>query len=185
MNKALEPERAPDEMPAFIEREGTAYGLRAGADVWIDADKFLEAIARADKSTGDNALAEYRRALDLYQDDYLAVDARYDDWASAERERLMAQYLRAADRLAQELLARGDVNIAAYDECVNWCTRILARDSCWEHAYQLMMRAHIQCGQAAQARRVYEQCVRVFREELGVEPSAATVQVFEQIGGKG
>ena len=176
LNKVLEPERKDE--PAFIARTESAYGLRASADVWIDADEFAQLIARAEQSTGDAALDLLRQALALYQDDYLLADARYDDWAIAERERLLALYLRAADRLAAELLTRG-----AFDECIAWCEKILARDRCWEHAYRLMMRAYSARGDRAQARRVYEQCVRVLREELDVEPSSATVEVLKQVVG--
>jgi ATP/maltotriose-dependent transcriptional regulator MalT/DNA-binding SARP family transcriptional activator len=173
LNKALEPERGDDE-PAFIAREESAYGLRAGADVWIDANEFSQLVALADKATGDAALDLHRRALALYHDDYLIADARYDDWAVAERERLLALYLRAADHLASELLARD-----AFDESIAWCEKILLRDRCWEHAYRLMMRAYAQRGDRAQARRVYEQCVRALKEELDVEPSNATIEVYK------
>jgi len=174
LNKALEPERGEDE-PVFIAREDSAYGLRAGADLWLDADEFERLVRVAEKTSGDAALDAYRRALALYQDDYLIADARYDDWAVAERERLLGIFLRAADRLANEALARG-----AHDEAIGWCEKILARDSCWEHGYRMMMQAHAARGDRAQARRVYEQCVRVFRDELDVEPSAVTKQVYEQ-----
>ncbi len=172
LNKALEPERGDDE-PAFIAREESAYGLRANADVWIDAGEFTQLVARAEKANDDAALELYRRALALYHDDFLIADARYDDWAIAERERLLALYLRAADRLAAELLARG-----AFDECIAWCEKILARDRCWEHAYRLMMQAYAARGERAQVRRVFEQCKRVLRDELEVDPSAATMEVY-------
>jgi len=149
--------------------------LRAGADVWLDADEFTALIARAEKSPSDDALDLYRRALALYNDDFIIVDAPYDDWAIAERERLLALYLRAADRLANECLARD-----ALDECLAWCERILARDLCWEHAYRLIMRAHARRGDRAQARRVFEQCARVLRDELEVEPSSATLAVLQE-----
>jgi DNA-binding SARP family transcriptional activator len=175
LNRALEPERG-DTDPAFIARTESAYGWRAGADVWIDAAEFAQLIARAEASSGDAALAGLRRALALYRDDYLIADARYDDWAIAERERLLALYLRAADRLAAELLARD-----ACDECLAWCEKILARDRCWEHAYRLMMRAYARRGDRAQARRVFERCVHALREELEVEPSEATRAVITEI----
>lgn len=176
LNHALEPARG-DAAPAFIARVESAYGLRTDADVWIDADEFAQTIARAEKSDGDVALDAYPRALALYHDDYLITDARYDDWAIAERERLLALYLRAADRLAAELLAR-----RAFDDAVAWCEKILARDRCWEHAYRLMMRAYAEQGDRAQVRRVYARCVRALREDLDVEPSAATVEAYRQVG---
>ena len=176
LNKVLEPDRRGDF--AFIARTESAYGFRPGADLEIDADEFTQLIERAEASTGDAALDLLRRALALYQDDYLLSDARYEDWALAERERLLAIYLRVADRLAEEWLTRG-----AFDECIAWCEKILARDRCWEHAYRLMMRAVAARGDRAQARRVFEQCARVLREELDVEPSEATRQVLQKVVG--
>jgi len=175
LNRVLEPERG-DAEPAFIAREESAYGLRTNADVWIDADEFTREITRADQAEGDAALEAYRRALALYHDDFLITDARYDDWAIAERERLLALYLRAADRLATELLTRG-----AFDECIAWCEKILARDRCWERAYRLMMQAYAARGDRAQVRRVFEQCKRVLRDELEVDPSTATVEVYRRV----
>ena len=175
LNNALEPARGEAE-PAFIARAESAYGWRADADVWLDVDEFAQLIVRADHAAGDVALDLYRRALALYHDDFLIAEARYADWALAERERLLALYLHAADRLAAELLARG-----ASVECIAWCEKILARDLCWEHAYRLMMRAYEQRGDRAQARRVYAECVRVLRAELDVEPAAATREVWRQI----
>ncbi len=179
LNHALEPARG-DAEPAFIAREGSAYGLRADADVWIDADEFTRLIARGDAASDEAMLTAYRRALALYEDDFLMAEARYEDWAIAERERLLALYLRAADRLAAELLARGDL-----DECLAWCEKILARDACWEHAYRLMMQAYAARGERAQVRRVFEHCKRVLREELDVDPSAATVAVYQGTGVRG
>ncbi|MBI5031798.1 MAG: transcriptional regulator [Chloroflexi bacterium] len=175
LNKALEPDRG-DEEPSFVVREESAYGLRTNADLWIDADEFAKLIAQAEKLEGDAALELHRRALALYCDDYLIGEARYEDWAIAERERMLALYLRAADRLSAELLAR-----STYDESIAWCEKILTRDRCWEHAYRVMMRAYAQRGDRAQARRVFEQCKRVLKEDLDVEPSEATLHVLKEI----
>jgi LuxR family maltose regulon positive regulatory protein len=107
------------------------------------------------------------------------VDARYADWASAERERLLALYLRAADRLADGLWALG--NDVSRDECIAWCERILARDRCWEQAYRLMMRAYAQRGDRTQAHRVFERCTQALREELDATPTPDTEAVFKQV----
>jgi LuxR family transcriptional regulator, maltose regulon positive regulatory protein len=177
LNRVLEPEREPDDPPAFILREETAYHLSRGVDVWIDADEFAQLIARA-ASTQDlsQAFDLYRRALVLYQDDFLRMDAPYEDWALAERERLQTLYLNTMDRLATGLLERN-----APEECQAWCKQILARDRCWEHAYRLMMSAYIAQGNLVQARRVFDDCTRVLREDLGIAPSPATVQIYNQL----
>jgi ATP/maltotriose-dependent transcriptional regulator MalT/DNA-binding SARP family transcriptional activator len=177
LNRVLEPERGADDPPAFIVRDGADYGLSTVADLWIDADEFSRLIAESERAAADAGSALLHRALGLYNGDYLP-DARYEDWASAERERLLALYLHAADRLAHELYARGDD--ASQDAALGWCERILARDRCWEGAYCLTMRIHAQRGDRVQVRRVFEQCTRTLRDDLDLEPSAATVEVFQQ-----
>lgn len=179
LNKALEPGRAADQAVAFITREESGYGLSSGIDVWIDAHEFTQLIARADAlQNSDAALDLYRRALALYHDDFLRLDAPYEDWALAEREHLQTLYLRVADRLARGALERGEL-----DECEAWCRQILARDRCSEHAYRLMMQAASQRGDTIQMRRTFNECVRVLQEDLGVPPSPATRQVQKQASG--
>jgi len=172
LNKAIEPNRSGDGTFAFVIREGAAYRLRPEADVWLDAIEF-ERASEAGLRTGD--LGQLRSALRLYRGDYLP-DALYDDWASEERERLLSLYLRAADKLAGLLIERGD-----YDEALDICQAILARDACWERAYRLTMTAHAKQGNRPLALRAYQRCVATLRDELGVEPSAATTTLYRQI----
>ncbi len=111
----------------------------------------------------------------MYGGDYLP-DALYDDWVSAERERLLTLYLRAADRLAGMLLERGQI-----DAGLIVCQAILARDPCWERAYRLIMAAHARQGNRPQALQVYQRCVAVLLAELDVAPSPATVALCDRI----
>jgi len=176
--KVLEPER-PDGIPsAYIVRDSSRYGLRPGADLWLDAEALETIIAEGDRlleTDPQAALERYRQALSLYTGDYLE-DCLYEDWCSEERERLVALYLRTADRVA-ELLARKE----AWEEVLTVCQGILARDPCWEQAYRWMMLAYARTGRRAQALRVFRRCVQHLREELDVEPSPATVQLYESI----
>jgi LuxR family transcriptional regulator, maltose regulon positive regulatory protein len=45
------------------------------------------------------------------------------------------------------------------------------------------MRAHIALSERTTALRLYERCVTVLREDLGVEPLPETVALVEQIRG--
>lgn len=177
LNRALEPERSTDDAPAFISREGGAIGLRPGADLWVDADEFTQLIRHADSTSGEVAFNEYCRALALYKEDYL-TDSHYEDWTSAERERLLGLYLRTADRVAREWFARG-----ALDQCLAECEKILMRDRCWEHAYHLLMRIHAQRSDRVQVRRAFDRCVNALRQEVDLAPSPATVELYHQLVG--
>lgn len=184
LNRALEPASS---MPStrrnvhrffFVEREGTAYRLRPEADLWLDAAEFEAYCERGLHGPLDEeAITALRSALALYAGDYLP-EALYEDWAAEQRERLLTLYLRAADRLADALIERGQV-----EEGLDICQAILARDVCWEHAYQLMMSAYTRQGNRVQAHRIYARCVEVLRAELDVPPSAETLGLYRQLSG--
>ncbi|MBI4779717.1 MAG: hypothetical protein HY785_00180, partial [Oscillatoriophycideae cyanobacterium NC_groundwater_1537_Pr4_S-0.65um_50_18] len=93
-----------------------------------------------------------------------------------ERERLLALYLRAADKLAGALIERGQ-----YDEGLELCQKILAKDVCWERAYRLMMTAYAKQGNRPRALKTFQRCVEMLKSELDVAPSAATTSLHEEI----
>jgi LuxR family maltose regulon positive regulatory protein len=169
------PARAPS---AYLLREGTLYGLRPGADLWLDAEQFERLAAEGDRLArqGDEAFIErYRASLALVGGDFLR-DYPYDEWCSEERERLLGVWLHAADRLAAALAER-----ERWPEVIDVSQAILQRDECWEAAYRLLMLAHARLGNRAQALRTYQRCVERLREELDVPPSAATVGLAEEL----
>lgn len=176
--KVLEPERKANAPSAFIVREGTLYGWRAGADVVLDVEQYEQAIATGDALWGHDseaALAQYRVALALYLGDYLQ-EYPYAEWAVEERERLRGLYVRTAERLAQALAARG-----VWAEVIEVCEALLLRDNCWEEAYRLLMIAQARLGNRPQALRAYQRCVDALREELDVAPSEETLQVYATV----
>lgn len=157
----------------FIEREGTAYRLRADADIWLDAAEF-EAHCRRGLlgPLDDAAIHALRAALAMYGAGYLP-DARYEDWAQTPRDRLQNLFLRAADRLTTILLDRG-----AFHETLAVCEAILQQDNCWEHAWQVMIRVHLQQGNRSQALRVLARCTETLQRELAVEPAPETLALL-------
>jgi LuxR family maltose regulon positive regulatory protein len=177
--KAVEPDRRARAESSFIQRQGVAYGLVPSH--WeIDADRFAEFVkdgARGESVDTDLAVESYRAAADLYHGDYLP-DALYEDWASAERERLLTLYLSSASRLAELLLDRQDDQ-----EAIALSEAVLARDPCWEEAYRVLMRAYGRRGNRPQAVRVYQRCASALHEELGLEPMPETTRLYHHIVG--
>ncbi|MBN1262077.1 MAG: transcriptional regulator [Anaerolineae bacterium] len=179
--KVLEPERNRGAPSAYVTRDGTLYGLRPGADVWVDADSFEAAINAGNTAlehglaAAQDGITHYRRALALYAGDYLS-EYPYDDWCSEERERLLTQFLRMADRLAQIYAERDE-----WKETLEVCQAILAQDDCWERAYRLMMIAYNSLGNRTQALRTYRRCVERLQDELGIEPAPETTALYTEI----
>jgi LuxR family maltose regulon positive regulatory protein len=174
---ALEPGRPPRADSQFVQRRGTAYGLVL--ERWdVDADRFtvhVDHAARVETSDPAAAIAFYRAAVALYRGDYLP-DALYEDWSSAERERLLALYLSSASRLAELVLAEGQDQ-----EAINLAHAVVARDPCWEEAYRVLMRAHVRRGNRPQAIRAYERLVRHLDEDLGLPPMPETRRLYEKV----
>jgi DNA-binding SARP family transcriptional activator len=178
LNHALEPARPPGAAPFFLVRRGTQYGLNPAARLSVDADLLEHLVGGQDPDPAPEARVErgaLRQALALYEDDYLP-DCLYEDWSAPTRERLHSLYLAGAERLAGLAL-----QAAAWDEVVDVCQAILARDRCWEPAYRLLMRAHAGQGNRSQVGQTYQRCAAVLREELDVEPSAETVDLYEKL----
>ena len=180
----LEPARKKHAPSAFFLRRGlgiggdNAYGLRPEADVGIDAAEFETAAAEGDRllpADPEAAARRYRAALALYRGDYLE-GYPYDEWLFAERERLAGLRLRTAGRLAEALL-----RLSHWEEVIEVCEIILARDSCREDAYRQMMTAHERLGNGVEVTRTFERCARALREDCGVEPAAETVALLERL----
>jgi DNA-binding SARP family transcriptional activator len=176
VNQALEPNRRPRAEPRFIHRHGLAYGLDM-AEAWVDADAFEANIAAANQALPHDqaeAAQHYQAAVELYAGDYLPA-RRYQDWTSAERERLQLLALGAMTALAGLLVDESPL------ESIRLAQRVLKIDPVWEDAYRVQMRAYIAQGNRPLALRTYQQCVEVLDQEFGVEPLPETQALYRQI----
>lgn len=179
INKALEPEREPRTEPRFVRRYGLAYGIDFEF-VWLDTEVMEQLIAAANQMMLDPAgdldlaIACFDAAVKLYHGDYLP-ERRYEDWTSAERERLQLLALNTMTTLAGLLLQRTPL------ESVRLAERVLAVDPVWEDAYRILMRAFIAQNNRPVALQVYERCVHILDDEFGVEPLPETTMLYEQI----
>jgi two-component SAPR family response regulator len=179
INKALEPERGAREEARFTRRYGLAYGLDFD-HVWLDADAFEQLVAAGNQAVGTavqdptEAIDCYSLAVTLYNGDYLP-ERRYEDWTSAERERLQLLALNTMTTLGGLLLDRTPL------ESLRLAQRVLAVDPVWEDAYRLQMRAFAIQRNRPLALKSYESCVKVLDEEFGVEPLPETRELYEQI----
>jgi DNA-binding SARP family transcriptional activator len=174
----LEPGRLPRSPSFFIQRQGPAYYFNLASGFWLDVEQFEGLATRAEKmATQQPAEAEkmLKRALELYEGDYLE-GATQDDWCLEERERLIVIYIRAAELLARLMAGRGD-----YHNCLQLAEKVLSKDNCWEEAYRLQMYCYGKLNNRAMVSRVYQRCLTVLREELGVAPSLKTTKLYERL----
>lgn len=178
LTKVLEPNRARNAPSAFIVRDGSRYGLRPEADLWLDVDEYNLLVEQGHDTAATDPLAAldlYRQALTLYQGEYLQ-EFPYEEWCSEERERLLTNYLQTAEQVANMLLAQ-----EAWERAAETARLILEHDNCWEQAYRILMTAHDKMGNRSQALRVYQRCQERLNSELGVSPSSSTIQLFDSL----
>ena len=176
LTKVLEPNRPRNTPSAFIVRDGSRYGLRPEADIWLDVNEYIQLTERRNETMPSGQLITLpflRQAMTLYQGEYLQ-EFPYEEWCSEERERLLTSYLQTAEQVASALLAQ-----EAWEDAAEVAHLILARDDCWEQAYRILMMAYHKLGNRSQALRVYQRCRERLDGELGIEPSLSTNQLFD------
>jgi DNA-binding SARP family transcriptional activator len=141
--------------------------------VWIDLKLFEQLVAEAHAAQRtDRAVAArlYRRAVALYQDDYLP-DVRYD-WAVAQREWLRSRLLCACAYLTETSILGAD-----HLGVIRWCQRMLDVEPFHEETFRALMLVHGHLGELTQVDRWYRLCVARLRGHLQVSPDLATRRI--------
>jgi DNA-binding SARP family transcriptional activator len=122
-----------------------------------------------------------RQAVTLYCGEFLQqlvvrASAAFDEWAMLLRERLHRSALEA---LAQ--LVAYHERCGADEQAREYAWRTLHLEVWDEAAHRCVMRVLLRKGQRGAALAQYKRCRQVLADELGVEPSAETTALYEQI----
>lgn len=156
-----------------------SYLLNRAAGVSTDVARFDAMVGEGNRLATVNqdleAARRYEHALALYRGD-LATGT--DVYAVIERERLRASFLTILAWLANRSYREAD-----YTSALEHASRLLANDPCREDAHRVVMRAHVQRGERAQALRQYHLCEQVLRREFDIAPETATTALFDRIRG--
>ena len=145
--------------------------------IWIDADAFEQLLSAGNQALPEDrqaAIAHFQDALQLYRGDYLP-ERRFEDWASAERERLQVLALGLMTTLADLLVEDSPL------ESIRLTQQVLTIDPLWENAYRTQMQAYLTQGNRPMAIRVYQQCTDILDHELGIPPLPETDALFQSI----
>ena len=142
--------------------------------VSVDLHEFQSLLAASDE-------ASLRRGVGLVQGELLADFAvsgspAFEQWLLAERERVVLQAARALEQLVSMYLQQSDYQ-AALPFAEQWVRLMPWREA----AHRLLMRCLIGLGQREAASAQFEQCRRILARELGVEPAAETLALYEQL----
>lgn len=153
-------------------------GWRSSVRLLVDAREFDHQLDSAEAALQSTALAKAETALSgalaLYRGDLLPHS--YEEWIIAEREQLRSRYLHALQQWATLLYDQ-----RRYEEAVLQAETLLQFDPLRESSYRLLMELHAALNDRAAALRLYHLCASTLERELGVEPSAATKNIYDRL----
>ena len=156
-----------------ISYEGGVYRLES-RQYEYDVEHFQRALAKGEKAKGGQRAMYLRQAVSLYQGDYL--EDIYSSWAEELKSSLQREYFRAVEELAAYYGREG-----RFDEAVEYYRKLLDKDPFREDIHCQVMRLLAQEGDRAGAIRHFEELRRILGEEMGVEPSAETTRLYEDM----
>ncbi len=143
--------------------DASSIALNSTYDLWLDIS-LLEDTADQDLET----------AVSVYEGELLP--GFYEDWILLERDRLDAAYARKMQRLLTQFLQE-----ERWTEVLGWSERWIAKGHVPESAYRALMMAHAATGELPNVELVYQRCVEALRQEVNVEPSEETTQLYRSL----
>ena len=172
--------RAMPDADSYLNVRPQTLQWRSDAPFVLDVTEFYKAVTAADRASPTNDSAAVQAALEraaaIYRGDLLP--SCYDDWIVTEREALRQAYLSVLERLVSLLEEQRN-----YRDAIQNARRLLRHDPLHEATYRRLIRLCALNDDRAGALRVYHTCTTALQRELGVEPSVATREAYEQVLG--
>jgi DNA-binding SARP family transcriptional activator len=145
-------------------------------DAWVDVEVAEKAVHKAESRVAlhdwTHAWGPALAALVISERVFLPDDTA--EWIDERRAWLQDVHVRALEAYAAAALGTGGTEVAA---AVRAGRKLIRAAPLRENGYQLLMQALAAQGNVGEALLVHAQLSRLFREELGVSPSAATQAV--------
>lgn len=168
-----------------IQRE--QINLVRDEELWLDIDQFRtlinSAISRYDPNgpAPSTLLELLNQASELYRADFLTGFSlpdtpEFTDWQLIQAEKLRRRLAQLCETLSQ-CYARNK----EWEPALLITRRWLSLDTLEEKAHRELMRLLAANGQRNAALRQYEHYREILAADLGVEPTAATIALFEEI----
>lgn len=166
--------RTPLEAHLHIRRR--SLRLNEAATFSVDVAEFESCLAPPTPS-----LAQLERAAALYrghflQDFELRDAPLFEDWIRPLQERYRQMAMETMYRLATHFTTQKQ-----YATAIDYANRLLQLEPWLEEAHRQLMLLLALSGKRSAALNQYESCRSLLQEELGIEPAAATVALYQQI----
>jgi DNA-binding SARP family transcriptional activator len=163
--------------PHGIATDGGAYQFTLPA-AWVDIEAARTSLDLAEGAFRRGELAPAWAAANV-----AAAIARQPFLVDEEAGWVVRERASLSRVLRRALIVLSNVSTMNHEHelGIHHAAEALAAEPFDEVACQTLMRAHASAGNRAEALRVYAQCRKTFRDELGAEPSPQTARVFLSI----
>ncbi len=154
----------------FIEVSRQSIQWRAESPFLLDVADFRRGLEAAQSTS------ELKEAISFYSGELMR--GFYDDWIMDERELLRAEFSEGLESLVMLLEEERD-----HRSAVRYIRRLVREEPYSEKNYLKLMQLYVQIGDRASALSVYQSCVQILRDELGVEISSEIQVLYDDIVG--
>jgi DNA-binding SARP family transcriptional activator len=162
---------------------GNAFGcyqFTPPGETWVDVEAALEGVDAAEGAlVAGKPQAAYGPSLlatTILRRPFLPGDD--GAWAEGRRSAQAAALLRALDCRVEALAANNELELA-----LSHAREVVRLEPYRESGYRRLMRTLDRMGDRAEAIRVYLECGRLLKQELGVSPSDETEALYREIAG--
>lgn len=163
-----------------------AYVISVGGMCRINADYVQTDVAEFEHTLRDalrcedadnltSAIRAYERLTEIYRGELLPGDV-YEDWFTSARDRYRVEFGDAMLRGSRLIADQGDPARA-----IGMLRKGLEADPHREDLYQAAMELQILCRQRSGAIETFMSCRKWLSEDLGLDPSAETMRLYEQV----
>ena len=180
LRRALERglERGSDSRYVLSRRPG--YSFNEQAQCQVDAWEFEDHRKKAEAALGaentEEAIEEYRAAVNLVHGGELLEEEPYEEWAAEARQEWRERHLFVLSGLSECLAQKG-----SYTEAIGFCERALTIDKFSEELRRRLMLYRYCAGEQALALQTYRDYAKILEEELGTGPSPELARLKEQM----
>jgi len=161
----------------LLYRDGD-YQLNAEFSYAIDIEEFYRLILAGDAARRKGGREEYvdlyEQAIAFYRGEFM--QGTYDVWAEDQRSYYRGEYLRLLESLAGVAQKEGD-----WSRSIQLAQTILHDDPYREDVHCKLLRGHSALGNRGAVKEHYDSLRRLFREELGIEPSLETQRLYREL----
>jgi len=170
----------------FLCEEDTIQ-LNPNFGLWLDTHEFTAHIQEVRKHSHENpnrcknCVQELHSAFDLYKGHFLeginfSRTPELEDWVEIQKDHFQRQLLFTLDKLVSHYEGLGDLTAAR-----GYARRLVNEDPLDERGQRHLIRLLALSGMRCQALEQYAFVQELIKEELDVEPSAETQQLYQMI----